>query len=179
MRVIIHWSSSIIPGDHITKFLDQIKPRPSCILMGSINGLANQIESWAEDNDIPIERYLAAQYSEHGSQAVDMRNRQMVQSADVLLMLWNGRDGACRQLVHEATQYGLKCLQFDPLADKQKPSPLRAPKITIKEVLALKEIALKAGTNTMPIHPHVILSLVDAIERRDHVLKKLNEERKG
>jgi len=44
--------------------------------------------------------------------------------------------------------------------------------------MALKEVALKAGATIMSVHPHVILSLIDAIERRDYVLKKMNERRK-
>jgi len=178
MRVIIYWSKSIIPGNHINEFLDQIRPKPSCLLIGSIDGIANQIEAWAEDNDVPIERYLVSQYFDHGGQAIDMRNRHLVQSADILLVLWNGRDDACRNIIHMANQYGLKCFQFDPLADKKKLSLVKVPKITIKEIMALKEVALKASGTIMSVHPHVILSLIDAIERRDYVLKKMNERRK-
>lgn len=132
-------------------------------------GLSIQIESWAEENDVPVERYFP-RYDVNGEQSRMVRDRQLIDNSTILLVVWDGRDASCKALIDAASESGLKCLQLNPLSDKKA---IKSKKITLSEIRVLKDKAAK-NSGMMSIPSEIILLLIDAIERRDFVLKKLS-----
>lgn len=178
MRLSIFWSASTANcGNHITNLLDSLPSKPECILIGMHTGLSIQIEAWSEANDVPIERYLP-QYDVNGDQSIKMRNQRLIENATILLVIWDGRDYKCKALIDMASEAGLKCLQLNPLSEHaHKPTKNLAKKISVKEIKILKDEALKIDPKKQfPITAETVLLLVDAIERRDFVLKKLSDK---
>lgn len=91
MKLIIAGSRSVhatIP--EIMELITYFKLIPTEIVSGTAYGIDKCGEAWAEACNIPIKRF-PAQWDLYGKPAGMMRNRQMGQYADALLLIWDGK----------------------------------------------------------------------------------------
>jgi hypothetical protein len=77
------------------------------VLCGESARFDPAVGPWADQNNIPFERY-PANWGTNGLSAGSIRSREMVDNADALIAIWNGKSKATRTLISMATQRGLK-----------------------------------------------------------------------
>lgn|SRR3990167_7595437 len=59
------------------------------VVSGACRGVDKSGENWAEFQGVPIKRFKAG-WSEHGNSAGPIRNKQMAEYADALLVIFDG-----------------------------------------------------------------------------------------
>jgi hypothetical protein len=108
MKVIIAGSREIeaINVDaavNASGFRDEIKE----VVSGGAMGVNMAGEDWAAMSQIPA-KVFAADWSRFGKSADIKRNEQMVEYADALVLIWNGKSTGIRSLRDTALRHGLK-----------------------------------------------------------------------
>lgn len=93
IRLIIAGSRDImVTSSFISALMDyyNIRRRVSAVLNGGAYGIDYCGGKWAADNSIPMELYNA-DWRLYGKQAGPVRNKQMAERADALLLIWDGK----------------------------------------------------------------------------------------
>lgn len=80
------------------------------VVSGGAPGVDLRGEIWAEENGLPV-KYFLADWSKHGRAAGPIRNRQMAEYADALILVWDGKSRGSADMLRWAKQYGLKVFQ--------------------------------------------------------------------
>ena len=62
-------------------------------------------EEWARENDIPIKRF-SADWAKHGKAAGPIRNREMAEYANALLVVWDGKSKGTANMILEMHRQG-------------------------------------------------------------------------
>jgi len=60
------------------------------IVSGGAQGVDTEGEHWAHHQEVPIQRFTA-DWEAHGKAAGPVRNKQMAEYADALLLIWDGQ----------------------------------------------------------------------------------------
>jgi len=111
MRLIIAGSRHLKFG--LMLISDGVKEagfEPTTILSGASFGADTYGEMWAEERNIPVVQY-PADWNKHGKAAGPIRNAQMAENADALLLIWDGKSRGSASMLHEAQKRGLKIHQ--------------------------------------------------------------------
>jgi hypothetical protein len=77
------------------------------VLSGAARGADTLGENWAEDHDIPVERF-PAEWETRGKGAGFFRNAQMANKADALIALWDGKSRGTEHMIRCAKARNLK-----------------------------------------------------------------------
>ena len=77
------------------------------VVSGGATGVNRAGEDWAALSRIPV-KVFPAEWAQFGKSADTKRNVQMVEYADALIMIWNGRSTGIRSLRDTALLHGLK-----------------------------------------------------------------------
>lgn len=109
MRLIIAGSRHYPAGkaDELVAKAMQHVPRPAVVLCGCATGIDEAGERWAAANGIPVERH-PADWEKHGRAAGPLRNREMAEAADALVLIWDGRSRGSANMLTEARQRKLR-----------------------------------------------------------------------
>lgn len=87
------------------------------IVSGGARGVDQLAEAWASVKGIPVARYNP-DWKRFGRGAGILRNRAMVENADALLAIWDGKSHGTRQIIDYARLHCLRmevfCLEQDP-----------------------------------------------------------------
>lgn len=67
------------------------------VVCGGMRGVDTIGRQWAIDHDIPV-KLITAKASNHKN-AIEIRNREMVEYADAALVIWNGNNQATKNLL--------------------------------------------------------------------------------
>lgn len=59
------------------------------VVSGRARGVDRDGEAWAKENNIPVTLFPAA-WDTHGKAAGPIRNKQMAEYADILVLIWDG-----------------------------------------------------------------------------------------
>jgi hypothetical protein len=90
----------------------------SCVLSGTARGADKLGERWARSRcpPIPVERYHA-NWNRYGSRAGFIRNETMVEQAEALIAVWDGKSNGTRHMIEIAYDFGLKVYvyKFEPV----------------------------------------------------------------
>lgn len=70
---------------------------PTEIVSGGASGIDQAGEAYAELHGRPIKRFLA-DWAKHGRSAGPIRNKEMAEYADALLLIWNGESNGSRNM---------------------------------------------------------------------------------
>ena len=93
MKLIIAGSRNLNPSlgfiMSAIKMLDLLGPIAE-IVSGGACGVDAEGEHFASHFGVPVKRF-SADWDKHGKAAGPVRNRQMAEYADVLLLIWDGR----------------------------------------------------------------------------------------
>lgn len=76
------------------------------IVSGCAKGADSLGELYAETRNIPIKKF-PADWEHHGRKAGPMRNRQMAEYGDALVIFWNGKSSGTRNMWQIAEYMGL------------------------------------------------------------------------
>lgn len=110
MKTIIAGSRSITDYQRVLKAILQAESQagivPSEVVCGCAPGVDSLGASWAVRNKKPLRRFPAS-WSEFGKSAGPMRNRQMAEYADALILVHDGTPGSLNMLA-EAKKRGLR-----------------------------------------------------------------------
>lgn len=67
------------------------------VVCGGLRGVDTYGRQWAIDHDIPV-KLITAKASNHKN-AVEMRNKEMVEYADAALVIWDGEDRVTKNMI--------------------------------------------------------------------------------
>lgn len=91
MKLIIAGSRTIqVSPEHLKKFLDRYMIWPTEVVSGGAKGMDQSGEFFAQDFEIKITRF-PADWDTHGKMAGPIRNKQMAEYADALVLIWDGQ----------------------------------------------------------------------------------------
>jgi hypothetical protein len=62
---------------------------------------------WARQNDIPV-KYFPANWEAYGPKAGPLRNQEMANYADALILIWDGQSPGSRDMLKKAKGKGLQ-----------------------------------------------------------------------
>jgi hypothetical protein len=77
------------------------------VVSGGALGVNRAGEDWAVLSHIPV-KLFAADWARFGKSADVKRNEEMVEYADALVLIWNGKSTGIRSLRDTAIRHGLK-----------------------------------------------------------------------
>lgn len=78
-----------------------IKTKPTCIISGGAKGIDTIAAKYAIDNGIQLHE-IRPNYAQYGRGATFIRNRQIVDSCDVLLAFWDGKSKGTQYTINYA-----------------------------------------------------------------------------
>ena len=114
MRLIIAGSRTLsVPPETIdshVRLLESWGDTVTTVLCGMAKGIDLCGLAWAESHGILVERY-PADWNTHGKAAGPIRNRQMAENADALLLIWDGKSRGSANMLKQAEEFGLALLE--------------------------------------------------------------------
>ena len=110
MRVIVAGSRSIRDYSLVWRALydSGFEGEITEIVSGTAQGVDRVGESWAQRHQIPVHRF-PADWSRFGRRAGFLRNRQMAEYADALVLVWDGQSRGSALMLRLAREHGLRC----------------------------------------------------------------------
>lgn len=112
MKVIIAGSRNISDYQYFCNFMqtlymaDQITE----VVCGMASGVDIMGKRWAEEKGIPVKK-MPANWSLYGKAADPIRNKEMAEYADVLIILWDGKSKGSQNMLNNAKIKDLKIIQ--------------------------------------------------------------------
>lgn len=116
MKVVIAGSRSITDYALVERAVEESGFDVTVVLSGTANGVDKLGERWAQEHDIPTERF-PAEWDKYGRSAGPIRNKQMVEYADGLIAVWDGESRGTANIMNLATDAGL------PIHVSRPPAP--------------------------------------------------------
>lgn len=77
------------------------------VVSGGCRGVDCLGEQWAAENNIPVKPFVA-DWATYGRTAGELRNREMANYADGLIILWDGKSPGASCMMREATKAGIQ-----------------------------------------------------------------------
>lgn len=106
MRVIIAGSRDITDFDMLRELYDRCGVDITEVVSGTARGVDRLGEQLAAELGVPIKRF-PADWNRHGKSAGYIRNSDMADYADALLLLWDGRSKGSGHMKQLAIDKGL------------------------------------------------------------------------
>ncbi len=99
MKVIIAGSRNLFPTKlKISKAIHFLEWEVTEVICGKARGVDTAGEQWAIALDIPV-KYFPANWRRYGKAAGMIRNKEMADYADALLVFWDGRSPGTRGMI--------------------------------------------------------------------------------
>ena len=111
MRVIVAGSRGFDDYSLLKSTLERHSEQISTLISGNAKGADKLGERWAVDNNIPVERYIP-EWDKYGRKAGHIRNSQMAQNADALIVFWDGKSKGTANMIENAEVWGLEILEI-------------------------------------------------------------------
>ena len=81
------------------------------IVSGGSGNIDKLGERWAQFSGCEAVTVFPADWSKHGKAAGPIRNRQMAEYADALVLIWDGESRGSKNMLEEATKRGLRVVE--------------------------------------------------------------------
>lgn len=107
MKTIIAGSRHINDYEALKKAIDLAEWDITEVVSGNCRGVDCMGEQWAEENGVPV-KVFPADWITYGRTAGELRNRQMAEYADGLILLWDGRSPGASCMLRESTKAGIE-----------------------------------------------------------------------
>jgi hypothetical protein len=78
------------------------------IISGSANGADKLGERYAREHGLKLDRY-PAEWEHYGNAAGPIRNKKMAQTADAVIVFWDGTSAGTKDMIQNAKREGLPC----------------------------------------------------------------------
>lgn len=82
-----------------------INGKPECVISGGAKGVDTLAAQYAQANGIKLLE-LRPDYASHGRAATFIRNRQIVENADMVLAFWDGKSKGTQYTINHAKKLG-------------------------------------------------------------------------
>lgn len=106
MKVIIAGSISLTGYALVNEAVLESGFEITEVFSGAANGIDKSGERWASLNGISLRVFYAA-WEKYGKRAGPIRNKQMVEEADVLIAIWDGVSPGTKNVIEEANKKGI------------------------------------------------------------------------
>ena len=111
MKVIIAGSRTIYDMEELKKAIEESQFDITEVVCGGCAGVDLLGERWAFDHGKPV-KYFPANWEKHGKAAGPLRNQEMAQDGEALILLWDGTSrGSAIALLMHARNKGLPVWQ--------------------------------------------------------------------
>jgi len=107
MRTIIAGSRSITDYATIESAVAESGFQITEVISGGARGVDALGEEWAMRHQVPFRRF-PADWDAHGKSAGMIRNREMAEIAEALVLCWDGLSKGSKNMLKEAERRGLK-----------------------------------------------------------------------
>ena len=107
MKTIIAGSRACTNPAHLELALEKCGWTPTSVISGGAKGADTLGENWARENQIPLQ-IIPADWNAFGKAAGHIRNSEMAQKAEALIVLWDGRSPGTRNMIETAKKRGLQ-----------------------------------------------------------------------
>lgn len=77
------------------------------VVCGMAKGIDKSGKNWAQAARVPV-KYFPADWEANGNAAGPIRNKQMAEYADALILLWDGKSRGSASMLRLAKEAGLK-----------------------------------------------------------------------
>lgn len=128
MRVIIAGSRTIIDQDQVSQAVLESRFTITKVICGMARGVDMLGYEWATDNRVPISEF-PADWNKHGRRAGYLRNLEMAENADALVLVWDGKSKGSAMMKKIAQDKGLpifeRIVQSTPQKVQQDPRDYR------------------------------------------------------
>lgn len=111
MKVIIAGSRNIVDYDKIVKCIEKANLDITEVICGCCTGVDLFGKKWAIDNHIPI-KHFPPDWDKHGKKAGILRNQDMADYGEALILVWNGTSRGSKNMLEEARKRKLKVYCF-------------------------------------------------------------------
>lgn len=92
---------------------EYITERPEMIISGGAKGIDTLAAIYARENNIPLKEFLP-EYSKYGRSAPIIRNKQIVEAADMVMAFWDGKSKGTLSSINLAKKLGKSLLIINP-----------------------------------------------------------------
>lgn len=116
MKLAVIGSRSITDTD-LTRY---ITDRPDEIISGGARGIDTLAAAYAEANGIPLTVFLP-DYARYGRSATHIRNRLIIEHADSVLAIWDGKSRGTLSSIGMARRLGKRLVVVNPYDDEDVP----------------------------------------------------------
>lgn len=107
MKCIIAGSRTILDYQVVKKAIVDSGWDITEVVSGKAPGVDTLGELWAKNNGIPVKPF-PANWEAYYTQAGPIRNRQMAEYADALILVWDGNSSGSRDMLKKAKTQKLK-----------------------------------------------------------------------
>jgi hypothetical protein len=111
MKVIIAGSRTIVDYDLVVIAVTNSGFEITELVCGEARGVDTCGRQWAEKRQIPIKSF-PANWDANGRRAGPMRNRQMAEYAEALILIWDGKSFGSANMLKEAKYRSLKIYEL-------------------------------------------------------------------
>jgi len=116
MKVLIAGSRSITDYEVVKVAIKKSGFYISELLSGNAAGVDKLGEKWAEENLIPIKRFLP-DWKTHGKAAGPIRNSEMVKVAEAAIIIWDGQSRGTKDTFDKMQKAGKQVVLYVPSAE--------------------------------------------------------------
>lgn len=113
VRTIVAGSRGITSLSMVKKAMSQCGWTPTVIISGTARGVDRLGEEWAKAHNVPVECY-PADWERYGPSAGYRRNRIMVENAEALVAVWDGKSRGTEHTISLAREKGLRVFVYIP-----------------------------------------------------------------
>lgn len=109
MKLIIAGSRTIKDNKKIIEYLDRYRNRVTEIVSGGALGPDFMAIEYAMAYNIPY-KVFKPDWEKYGKSAGMIRNIEMLKYADHLIAFWDGQSKGTKQIIDNASKYGVHCI---------------------------------------------------------------------
>lgn len=116
MRVVIAGSRSITNYQDVLDAVEYAIEQgviPTVVISGTAGGVDTLGEQFAAEFNIPVERF-PADWKQYGKRAGYLRNVQMAEQADAVIVVWDGVSKGSQHMINIAKNHNLRVIVWSP-----------------------------------------------------------------
>jgi len=110
MKILIAGGRNFTDKQFLEEYMSKYLGEVTLVISGTAKGADRLGEKWAEDNNIPVERY-PAQWSRYGGAAGPIRNKEMLDKGkpDLVIVFEGGKGSAHMAMISKKS--GVKTME--------------------------------------------------------------------